>query len=165
LGPFGSFHGHPHMSNSGQRAVGSKTPGKGAAAAGRTKLLPYYCRIQETPGAPEDTRGNEEGHQKDRRAQKHHDEDRRAQRGDRERYQEDRREQRGDRSRPQGHMDPTKLGPGDSTSRTRGTGIGIITIAVYHPYYIIYSFNNNIYILRNALYTKNSAPWRQCRNS
>ena len=50
---------------------------------GRTKLLLYYlnyCRIQETPGAPEDTRGNKEGHQKDRRAQKHH-EDRRAQRG------------------------------------------------------------------------------------
>jgi hypothetical protein len=39
-----------------------------------------YCRIQETPGAPEDTRGDKEGHQKDRRAQRHH-EDRRAQRG------------------------------------------------------------------------------------
>ena len=43
-------------------------------------LYTCYCRTQETPGAPEDTRGNKEGHQKDRRAQKHH-EDRRAQRG------------------------------------------------------------------------------------
>jgi hypothetical protein len=90
-----------------QRKTGSKTPGKGAAAAGRTKLLLYYCRIQETPGTPEDTRGNKEGHQRDWRAQRHH-EDRRAQRGDRGRYQEDRREQRGDRSRLQGHRDPTQ---------------------------------------------------------
>jgi hypothetical protein len=60
-----------------QRTAGSKTPGKSAAAAGRTKLLlPYtihYCRTQETQGAPEDTRGNKEGHQKDRRAQSHRD--------------------------------------------------------------------------------------------
>ena len=89
-----------------QRTAGSKTPGKGAAAAGRTKLLLYYCRIHETPGAPEDTRGDKEGHQRDRRAQRHH-EDRRAQRGDRERHQEDRREKRGDRSKPQSHKDPT----------------------------------------------------------
>ena len=88
-----------------QRTVDSKTPGEGAAATGRTKLLLYYCRTHERPGAPEDTRGDEEGHQRDRRAQRHH-EDRRAQRGDRERHQEDRREQRGDRSRPQGHTDP-----------------------------------------------------------
>jgi hypothetical protein len=68
-----------------QRTAGSKTPGKGAAAAGYTELLLCYttlcyCRTQETPGAPEDTRGNKEGHQRDRRAQRHH-EDRRAQRG------------------------------------------------------------------------------------
>ena len=36
--------------------------------------------IENVAGAPEDTRGNKEGHQKDRRAQRHH-EDRRAQRG------------------------------------------------------------------------------------
>jgi hypothetical protein len=29
---------------------------------------PYYCRTQETPGAPADTRGGQEGHQRDRRA-------------------------------------------------------------------------------------------------
>jgi hypothetical protein len=50
----------------------------------RVAINYYYailrCRTQETPGAPEDTRGNKEGHQKDRRAQRHH-EDRRAQRG------------------------------------------------------------------------------------
>jgi hypothetical protein len=40
----------------------------------------YYCRTQETPGAPEDTRGNKEGRQRGRRAQRHH-EGRRAQRG------------------------------------------------------------------------------------
>ena len=44
----------------------------------------YYTTVgskrHQTPGAPEDTRGNKEGHQKDRSAQKHH-EDRRAQRG------------------------------------------------------------------------------------
>jgi hypothetical protein len=50
-----------------QRTADSKTPGKGAAAAGRTKLLLYYCRTQETPGTPEDTRGNKEGYQRDRR--------------------------------------------------------------------------------------------------
>jgi hypothetical protein len=33
-----------------QRTAGSKTPGEGAAAAGRTKLLLYYCRTHETPG-------------------------------------------------------------------------------------------------------------------
>ena len=59
-----------------QRTAGSKTSGEGAAAAGRTKLLLYYCRTHdhETPGAPEDTRGNEKGHQRDRRAQaqRHH---------------------------------------------------------------------------------------------
>jgi hypothetical protein len=58
---------------------------------GRTKLLLYYRRTHEIPGAPEDTREGKEGHQRDRRAQRHH-EDRRAQRGDRERHQEDRRE-------------------------------------------------------------------------
>ena len=63
-----------------QRTAGSKTPRKGAAAAGRTKLLLYYCRTKETPGAPEDTRGNKDEHQRDRGAQRHH-EDRRAQRG------------------------------------------------------------------------------------
>ena len=71
-----------------QRTAGSKTPGKGEAAAGRPKLLLlyytilYYCRIQETPRAPEDTRGDREGNQKDRRA-----------RGGRKRHQhqEDRR--------------------------------------------------------------------------
>jgi hypothetical protein len=52
-----------------QRTAGSKTPGKGAAAAGRSKLLLCCCRIQETPGAPEDTRGIKEGHQGDRRAE------------------------------------------------------------------------------------------------
>ena len=70
----------------------------GAAAAGRTKLLPYYCKTHETPGAPEDTRGDQEGHQRDRRTHggsKRHQEDRRAQRGDRERDPEDRREQWG----------------------------------------------------------------------
>jgi hypothetical protein len=72
-----------------QRTAGSKTPGEGAAATGRTDLLLYYCRTHETPGAPEDTRGDKEGHQRDRRAQRHH-EDRRAQRGDRERHQEGR---------------------------------------------------------------------------
>jgi hypothetical protein len=36
-----------------QRKAGSKTPGKGAAAEGRTKLLLHYCRTQEAP----DTRG------------------------------------------------------------------------------------------------------------
>jgi hypothetical protein len=71
-------------------------------AAGRTKLLLYYCRINETPGAPEDTRGDKEGRQRDRRAQRHH-EDRRAQRGDRKRHQENRGEQRGDRRKPQSH--------------------------------------------------------------
>jgi hypothetical protein len=80
-----------------QRTAGSKTPRKGAAAAGRTKLLLHYCRTQETPGAPGDTRGNKEGHQRDRRAQRHH-EDRGEQRGDRERHQDDWREQRGDPS-------------------------------------------------------------------
>jgi hypothetical protein len=39
-----------------------------------------YCRTQETPGAPEDTRGNKEANQRDQRAQRHH-EDRRAQKG------------------------------------------------------------------------------------
>jgi hypothetical protein len=40
--------------------LGTKTPGEGgAAAAGRTILLYYYCRTQETPGAPEDTRGGQ----------------------------------------------------------------------------------------------------------
>jgi hypothetical protein len=40
-----------------QRTAGSKAPREGAAAAGRTKLLIllYYCRTQETPGAPEGT--------------------------------------------------------------------------------------------------------------
>jgi hypothetical protein len=73
--------------------AGSKTPGEGAAAAGctcRTKL-PLLCatrhctvynnRAQETPGAPEDTRGNKEGHQKDRRAQRHHEDRRQAPEG------------------------------------------------------------------------------------
>jgi hypothetical protein len=67
-----------------QRTAGNKAPGEGAIAAGRTKLfLCYYCRIQETPGASEDTRGNKEEHQRDRRAHggsKRHHEDRRAQR-------------------------------------------------------------------------------------
>jgi hypothetical protein len=40
-----------------QRTAGRKTPGEGAAAAGRIKLLLHFCRIHERPGAPEDTRG------------------------------------------------------------------------------------------------------------
>ena len=32
---------------------------RGAAAAGRTKLLLYCYKTQETPGAPEDTRGDQ----------------------------------------------------------------------------------------------------------
>jgi hypothetical protein len=41
-----------------QRTADTKTPGEGGtAAADRTKLPLYYCGIQETPGASEDTRG------------------------------------------------------------------------------------------------------------
>jgi hypothetical protein len=97
---FCSFIRNPAVLES-QWTAGCKTPGEGAAAAGRTKLLLCCCRTQETPGASEDTRGNKEGHQRDRRTHggsKRHHEDRRAQRGDREGHQEDRREQRGDRS-------------------------------------------------------------------
>ena len=54
----------------GQRAArhqdGAQRP---RAALNYYYTILYYCRIQETPGAPEDTRGNKEGHQKDRRAQ------------------------------------------------------------------------------------------------
>jgi hypothetical protein len=90
-----------------QRTAGSKTQGKGTAAANRTELLLliYYCRIQETPGAGHageyygGTPKGPEGTETPRGPE--------AQRGDRERHQEDRREQRGYRSRPQGHMDPT----------------------------------------------------------
>jgi hypothetical protein len=72
----------------------------GTAAAGHAKIPLCCCRTQETPGAPEDARGDQdqEGHQRDRRAHggsKRHHEDRRAQRGDREKRQEDWREQRG----------------------------------------------------------------------
>jgi hypothetical protein len=63
-----------------QRTAGSNATGEGTAAAGRTKALLCYCRIHKTPGVPEDTRGDKEGHQRDRRAQRHY-EDRRAQRG------------------------------------------------------------------------------------
>jgi hypothetical protein len=67
----------------GQWTADTKTQGEGGAAVvGRTKLVLYYCRrTQETPGAPEDTRGNQEGHQRDRRAHggsKRHRQDRRG---------------------------------------------------------------------------------------
>jgi hypothetical protein len=88
-----------------QRTTGTKTPGEGgAAAAGRTKLLLYYCRTQETP--------DQEGHQRNRRVHggsKRHRQDWKAQRGGRERHQEDRREQRKDQSGPQGQRDPTRI--------------------------------------------------------
>jgi hypothetical protein len=46
-----------------ERTAGTTTPGEGGATAkGPTtdygKLLLNYCRTQETPGAPEDTRGD-----------------------------------------------------------------------------------------------------------
>jgi hypothetical protein len=96
-----------------QRTAGTKTPEEGDA---RAALNYYYVTVGPKrhqgpgPGTPEDTRGDQEGHQGDWRAHgtrgrgvqeaKRHRQDGRAQQEDRERHQEDRREQRRDRSGP-----------------------------------------------------------------
>ena len=72
------------------------TPGEGGtAAAGHTVLQLRYYRTQETPRVPEEARGGQERHQKDRRAH-----------GGCKRHQGDWRENTGDRSGPQGQRDP-----------------------------------------------------------
>jgi hypothetical protein len=57
-----------------QRTAGTRHQER--AQRPRAALNYYYttvdCGTQETPGAPEDTRGNKEEHQRDRRAKRHH---------------------------------------------------------------------------------------------
>jgi hypothetical protein len=89
-----------------QRTAGSKTPGKGAAAAGRTKLLLYYCIVGPTRhqgyrrtrgGIRRDTKRTG-GHRDTTRTGGHSGGSGETPRGP--------EGTKGDRSRPQGRMDP-----------------------------------------------------------